>query len=792
MQTKSKPKKRGTARAAKGRAGLSAQQTIPYIAMHPDGVCQLPGGVYTKTVEYEDINYSVASTEDQTAIFGGWSSFLNYFDSSLPFQLSFINRRSRDRSRYKVNIPPAEDDFNSVREEFTSMLKNQIAKSNNGIERTKYITFGLPAEGVAEARPRLERVEADVMGNLHRLGVQSEPLDGRDRLALLHSQMHPGNREPFRFSWSDIPKHGLGTKDYIAPDSFDFRDSRTFRVGRYWGAASYLQILASELSDKLLAEILELDAELTVTMHIQTVDQLKAIKTIKGKISDIGRMKAEEQKKAVRAGYDMEILPPDLITFSKDAAELLADLQSRNERMFLLTFLILNTADTPRQLDNNIFQTSSIAQKYNCALTRLDFQQEEGLMSSLPLGLNQIEIQRGLTTSSVAIFVPFTTQELFQNGSEALYYGINALSNNLIMVDRKLLKNPNGLILGTPGSGKSFSAKREITNAFLICPKDDIIICDPEGEYTPLVERLHGQVIKLSPTGKGYDGSPCYINPMDLNLDYSDDDNPLSLKSDFILSLCELIVGGKDGLAPVEKTIIDRCVRIVYRDYLNDPKPENMPLLEDLYNALRAQDEKEAQYIATALEIYVTGSLNVFNHHTNVDVNSRIVCYDIKELGKQLKKIGMLVVQDQVWNRVTINRAAHKTTRYYLDEFHLLLKEEQTASYSVEIWKRYRKWGGIPTGITQNVKDLLSSREVENIFENSDFIYMLNQAAGDRQILAKQLNISPHQLSYVTHSGEGEGLLFYGNTILPFIDHFPKDTELYRVMTTKPQEVASA
>ena len=397
-----------------------------------------------------------------------------------------------------------------------------------------------------------------------------------------------------------------------------------------------------------------------------------------------------------------------------------------------------------------------------------------------------------LLTSSVAIFVPFTTQELFQNGSEALYYGINALSNNLIMVDRKLLKNPNGLILGTPGSGKSFSAKREITNAFLICPKDDIIICDPEGEYTPLVERLHGQVIKLSPTGKGYDGSPCYINPMDLNLDYSDDDNPLSLKSDFILSLCELIVGGKDGLAPVEKTIIDRCVRIVYRDYLNDPKPENMPLLEDLYNALRAQDEKEAQYIATALEIYVTGSLNVFNHHTNVDVNSRIVCYDIKELGKQLKKIGMLVVQDQVWNRVTINRAAHKTTRYYLDEFHLLLKEEQTASYSVEIWKRYRKWGGIPTGITQNVKDLLSSREVENIFENSDFIYMLNQAAGDRQILAKQLNISPHQLSYVTHSGEGEGLLFYGNTILPFIDHFPKDTELYRVMTTKPQEVASA
>ncbi|MBQ4188043.1 MAG: ATP-binding protein, partial [Firmicutes bacterium] len=471
----------------------------------------------------------------------------------------------------------------------------------------------------------------------------------------------------------------------------------------------------------------------------------------------------------------------DLATYGSEAKKLLQDLQSRNERMFLLTFTLLNIADSKQQLDNQVFQASGIAQKYNCALTKLDFRQEEGLMSSLPLAYNQVEIQRGLTTSSVAIFVPFTTQELFQESKEALYCGLNALSNNLIMVDRKLLKNPNGLILGTPGSGKSFSAKREIANVFLVTD-DDIIICDPEAEYGPLVERLEGQVIRISPT------SSDFINPMDLNLNYSDDENPLSLKSDFILSLCELVVGGKDGLQPVEKTIIDRCVRLVYREYLNDPRPEKMPILEDLYNELRRQDEKEAQYIATALEIYVTGSLNVFNHRTNVDIRSRVVSYDIKELGKQLKKIGMLIVQDQVWNRVTVNREAHKSTRYYIDEMHLLLKEEQTAAYTVEIWKRFRKWGGIPTGITQNVKDLLSSREVENIFENSDYVYMLNQASGDRQILAKQLNISPHQLSYVTHSSEGEGLLFYGSIILPFVDRFPKDTELYRIMTTKPQE----
>ena len=751
--------------------------------MWPDGICKVADGRYTKTIQFQDINYQLSQNEDKTAIFEGWCDFLNYFDSSIQFQLSFLNLAASEETFARaINIPLQGDDFDSIRVEYMTMLQNQLAKGNNGLIKTKYLTFGIDADSLKAAKPRLERIETDVLNNFKRLGVAAEVLDGKARLAQLHGIFHMDEQVPFRFEWEWLAPSGLSTKDFIAPSGFEFRTGKQFRMGKKYGAVSFLQILAPELNDRMLADFLDMESSLIVSLHIQSVDQIKAIKTVKRKITDLDKSKIEEQKKAVRAGYDMDIIPSDLATYGAEAKKLLQDLQSRNERMFLVTFLVLNTADTPRQLDNNVFQASSIAQKYNCQLTRLDFQQEEGLMSALPLGLNQIEIQRGLTTSSTAIFVPFTTQELFQNGKEALYYGINALSNNLIMVDRKLLKNPNGLILGTPGSGKSFSAKREIANCFLLT-NDDIIICDPEAEYAPLVERLHGQVIKISPT------STNYINPMDLNLDYSDDESPLSLKSDFILSLCELIVGGKEGLQPVQKTIIDRCVRLVYQTYLNDPRPENMPILEDLYNLLRAQEEKEAQYIATALEIYVTGSLNVFNHQSNVDINNRIVCYDIKELGKQLKKIGMLVVQDQVWNRVTINRAAHKSTRYYIDEMHLLLKEEQTAAYTVEIWKRFRKWGGIPTGITQNVKDLLSSREVENIFENSDFVYMLNQAGGDRQILAKQLGISPHQLSYVTHSSEGEGLLFYGSTILPFVDHFPKDTELYRIMTTKPQEL---
>ena len=767
---------------------LTAQDSIPFQRMFPDGICRVTDNYYTKTIQFQDINYQLAQQEDQTAIFEEWCSFLNFFDSSIRFELSFMNMATDAADFEKmIRIPFKRDRFNQIRQEFSSMLRRQLAQGNNGLTKTKYLTFGIEADSMKQAKPRLQHVEIDLLNNFRRLGVRAKSLTGKERLHLMHSMFHmgDGDNDRFYFDWKWLVESGMSVKDFIAPTCFAFPTSRIFQMGGLYGSMSYLQITASDLSDQMLKDFLEMESSQIVTMHIQSVDQTAAIKQIKHKITELDRSKIEEQKKAVRSGYDMDIIPSDLATYGKDAKALLKELQSQNERMFLLTFLVMNTGKTEQELETNVFQAVSIAQKYNCNLRRLDYQQEQGLMSSLPLAQNLVPIQRSLTTSSTAIFVPFTTQELFQSGRGTIYYGLNALSNNLIMVDRKRLKNPNGLILGTPGAGKSFSAKREITNAFLVTD-DDIIVCDPEAEYTTLVQKLEGQVIRISPT------STQYINPMDINANYSEEDNPIALKADFVLSLCELIVGGKEGLQPVEKTVIDRCVHQIYQKYFEDPRPENMPILQDLYEALLTQEEKEAKHVATALEIYVSGSLNLFNHRTNVDVQNRFVCYDIKELGKQLKKIGMLVVQDQVWGRVTTNRNAGKATRYYMDEFHLLLKEEQTAAYSVEIWKRFRKWGGIPTGITQNVKDLLASREVENIFENSDFIIMLNQAPGDRQILANQLNISTHQLSYVTQSGEGEGLLFYGNVILPFIDHFPTDLELYRIMTTKLSEVQGA
>ena len=762
----------------------TAQASIPYEAMYPDGVCRVSPGVFSKCIAFEDVSYQLAQPETRTAIFEHLCDLYNYVDASIHVQFSFLNRKV-DPEQYakSFEIAPQGDDFDDIRAEYTGILQRQLAGGNNGIVKTKYMTYTIEADNLKAARARLNRIGLDLLGYFKTMGAVAHVMNGKERLCLLHGVFHPDG-ELFNFDWKWLAPSGLSTKDFVAPSSLCFGNAKTFGMGGKYGAVSFLQILAPELSDEMLADFLNTESGILLNLHVQAIDQTQAIKTIKRKITDLDAMKIAEQKKAVRSGYDMDILPSDLATYGEDAKKLLTKLQTRNERLFMLTFLVLNVAVSRQKLSNDVFQAAGVAQKYNCSLVRLDYQQEQGLASSLPLGVNQIKIQRGLTTSSVAVFVPFVTQELFQGGA-AMYYGVNAKSNNMIMLDRKRARCPNGLRLGTPGSGKSMSCKSEIVSIFL-CTADDIFICDPEAEYYPLVKRLHGQVIKLSPTSKDY------VNPLDINLNYSEDDNPLALKSDFVLSFCELVMGGKNGLEPIEKTVIDRAVQVIYRPYLADPRPENMPILSDLHAALVAQHVPEADRVAQALDLYVSGSLNVFNHRTNVDIGNRLVCFDIKELGKQLKKLGMLIVQDQIWGRVTQNRSQGRETWFVCDEFHLLLREEQTAAYSAEIWKRFRKWGGIPTGATQNVKDLLSSPEIENILENSDFIVLLNQAAGDRKILAERLNLSAEQQKYIDNAEPGEGLLIYENIVLPFRNPIPKNTQLYKIMTTRLSEVVNS
>jgi len=750
--------------------------------MFEDGICQVDKELFSKTIRFSDINYQIAKREEQIDIFSKYCEFLNYFDPTINLQISIYNRHIKEedfKEQMLIPLCDGEDDLNEYRKEYNTMLSEKALQGQNSIIRDKYLTFAIKAQSYEAALPILARLETDIMNNFKSLGCDNTTLSGVERLEHINSILNP--HDSFTFQYDHLVASNLTTKDFIAPDSFNFEEKSSFEFGDSIGQTLVLKNLPPDLSDKLLTEISDIPCNMTITLHIKSVEQEKALAVVKQKISFMEQQKIDEQKKAQKSGYDTEMIPHELRYSLNEAEHLLDDLQNKSQRMFKVTILIYTSADTIEELNDNVYKICSVARKNNCKVSNLNYQQEDAMNSILPLGKNHIEIERTLTTASTAIFVPFTTQELFQRGG--MYYGLNSLSRNLIFLDRKLLLNPNGFILGTPGSGKSFATKREIENILLNNPNDDVLVVDPEREYSLLAEGFKGQVIHISA------GSKNHINPLDITMDYADDDDPLVLKSEFILSLCELLVGGRDGLSGGEKTVIDRAIKLTYEKYFSNPAKNSIPTLKDFYKILNNQPEPQAKSIALSLELYINGSLSVFANPTNIDLKNRFIVFDIKDLGKQLKTFGMLVVLDQIWNRITENRKLGKRTWIIIDEIYLLFQNEYSANYLFELWKRSRKWGAIPTGITQNVEDLLISDLARRMLSNSDFIMMLNQATSDKVQLAKLLNISNQQLSYVTNSPAGQGLLFAGKSIIPFVDKFPKDTKLYKMMTTKIEEV---
>ena len=761
----------------------STQSFLPFQTMTPDGICQLAGKNYARCIEFGDINYYDTDIDEQNIVFSSYCELLSYFDSEIKFQLLYENHKSnKDYFIQNFEIPDQDDDFNDIRKEYSDMLKEKYLDGFKYVRKKRYIIFKIKADDLKTARFKLNEIADEVCSMLSKsLRAQCKMLDGNAWLETLYETLNPYSKDQFIFDWNYCKKSGHSPKDFVAPPSIKFKKN-DFNLADCKGSVQYIELITDQLSDNMLADYLENNDLISVSLQISSIDTVDALKISKMALTDLEAKKIANQQKALQDGYDPEIMSPDLLAFIDELKNSIEELNSKSEKLYLATIVIRNIAKTSKQFINQKDSIKRLTQKNGGILFPLQYMQRQGLEATLPLCINNVPISRSMSTSALAAFLPFKSNELFHS-TDSVYYGINPATNCMILGDRTRLPNPNALVLGFPGSGKSFSVKREILDRFLKSIAD-IIICDPEGEYFPLVNALGGQVIPINTN------SDKYINPLDIVYQTDSDDDPISDKANFILSMLELICGG--AILSDAKAIIDQCVVAMYRDFFNnDPSPEKMPILSDLLKRLREAGPVVKQ-VADSLSMYVTGSQNVFNHRTNVDLNNRVVCFDIKKLGSQLKPLGMLVVQEIVWNKVSENREQKKSTYYYIDEFHLLLKEPQTARYSVDIWKRFRKWGGIPTGITQNVKDLLSSREVTNIFENSDFIYMLNQAAGDRQILADQLNISPHQLSYVTHSGEGEGLLFYGNVILPFVDRFPTDLELYRIMTTKLTEVQEA
>jgi hypothetical protein len=752
------------------------QQVIPIRALWPDGIFFV-GNKFSKSYRFEDINYAVASREDKETMFLSYSELLNSFDSGATTKITIHNRRlNRADFESSIIIPLRQDHLDTYRQEYNEMLLAKAIGANGTIQE-KYITISVVKKNVDEARQYFTRVGTELMTHFSRLGSKCIELDTIDRLRIFHDFFRIGEEADFRFDLSETMRKGHDFKDYICPDTFEFEKDH-FRMGNYFGRVIFLREYASYIKDSMVSELCDLNRNLLLSLDIIPIPTDEAVREVENRLLGVETNITNWQRRQNRNNNFSAVVPYDMEQQRKESKEFLNDLTTRDQRMMFGLLTMVHVADSKEQLDNDTEALLTTARKHLCQFSTLTYQQMDGLNTVLPYGLRKVHALRTLTTESTAVFIPFRAQEIVHPGG--IYYGQNVISKNMIIANRKQLLNGNSFILGVSGSGKSFTAKREIVNQML-ASDDDLILIDPEREYSALVNALGGETIHISAT------SPNHINAMDMNRQYGDGANPIILKSEFVLSLCEQLIGGYQ-LGAKEKSLIDRCTANVYRKYLQNNYKGQPPTLQDFRAELLKQSEPEAQDIALAIELFTSGSLNTFAKPTNVNVHNRLICYDILDLGKQLLPIGMLVVLDSILNRITQNRAKGKNTFIIIDEIYLLFQHEYSANFLFTLWKRVRKYGAFCTGITQNVDDLLQSHTARTMLANSEFIVMLNQASTDRMELAELLNISELQLSYITNVDAGNGLMKVGSSLVPFTDKFPRHTKLYSLMTTKPGE----
>ncbi|WP_288980448.1 VirB4-like conjugal transfer ATPase, CD1110 family [uncultured Parvimonas sp.] len=749
---------------------VTTEDTVLPLEVYKNGVFKISKNEYSKTLEFFDRNYTALSEEDRENLFINFSEILSSFDSSNSYQFSYINCGEKSfKLEDRFKIKNKNDAFDEFRDEYNQILKSKINK-NKGFEKRKFLTFKTTAKNIKEANINLIGMEKDLKKQFKELDTEIKILNLEERLSLFYEMLNPHKNLDFG---------QIDQKEKIVPKLLDFSKDDEFKINEMFAQTFYLEITGSEISDEILKEFVEVNEDLYINFHIEPIDQLDGTNLVAKTLTNLQQMKIEEQKKAIKSGYDMDLIGGKLKENLDSVESLLEDVKSKNEKLFKVTILFTILAKDKLYSRKILASLRKIAKRNNSILKPLKYLQEQGLVSSLPLCKNEIESMRILTTSSVAAFIPFKTKELITKGNP-FYYGNNQISKNIICLDRMYLNSANGLILGSTGSGKSFAAKEEMTLSYLLTD-DEIIILDPEREYIELTKALDGEVIEISPNSKNY------INPLDINLGYGGEDFALSIKLDFVLSFFELIL--KRSLEPREDSIIDRAVREIYKEYFKNPKKENIPILEDLYNELLSYKTDISYELCESLEFYVKGSMNIFNHRTNIDIKKRIICYDINSLGEKLRKIGMQIIQNEVWNRVTINRNKKILTRYYVDEAHLFFEDPTTAKFNTQVYKRFRKYGGVPTLMTQNVKNILAYKGVEDIFENTDFILILKQAPKDREIMARLLNLSLEQEKYISNPDKGSGLIKFGKDIVPFENKFPKTTKLYKLLQTSFREI---